>query len=270
MWPTGSSLVVYKEGISRIIPMHRNPLRRRPFRHAITALLILLTFVSVSLIHKKWNVKSDKENIWGDYRVSQLWSHLDCDKIFLKERPVHSKETWRQLREMYEAVVSPSSSSIGNLSAGLNGFGAIGHYGKQSPGMGRGIFASEFVPEGTLIYDFGQTAQFKDGQSYREFIMHIENDLACDVLQWAYVFDLNEGKGDEPDLRINVDLDDGSFCNGGSSSEGNLGYLPVENETRPRKNGMRPLFATQDIKEGDEILCKYGEFSEGDWVYFGL
>lgn len=91
-------------------------------------------------------------------------------------------------------------------------------------------------------------------------------------------------------LRIMTDLDPGSFCNNGSLEKGNMAWLNsegniaegniAEGETsndypKPalitRKNGSvrqdtvksAPLVALRDIEAGEELLCIYGQFSEG-------
>ena len=53
------------------------------------------------------------------------------------------------------------------------------------------------------------TARFRLGDDYRQFLNSIEPHLACDVIQWAFIEDRGmESKRD--DLFISVDLDAGS------------------------------------------------------------
>jgi len=160
-------------------------------------------------------------------------------------------------------VVGESESNIGDPAANFNGFGNVPYFVKRSFVEGRGIFAGGDISKGTLLYDSSRSAHFKDEYSFRKFMLELDDaSLVCDVLVWSYTIDFKDS------WRIVTDLDEGSFCNNGRG-EGNMGYLPVSFEQeRPRKNGMRPFFALRDIKEGEEILCNYGEFIGG--IYLNL
>uniref|UniRef100_A0A7S2WE23 SET domain-containing protein n=1 Tax=Eucampia antarctica TaxID=49252 RepID=A0A7S2WE23_9STRA len=207
---------------------------------------------------------------WRDYSRGNFLEKFDCEELWEKENPVHDQETWKRFRQAYESVVESSDSTVGDTLADFDAF-TVKHYASQSPGKGRGVYAKEKIPSGKLLYNFSRSAQFKDGKSFREFLMRLDNELACDVLQWSYVINLGEDSDDiENDLRIVCDLDEGSFCNNGGHKHGNMGYASSDTEKFPRYNRMRPLFATRDIEPGEEILCKYGEFSNGDWEHFGF
>merc|ERR1711957_746637 len=59
---------------------------------------------------------------------------------------------------------------------------------EQAEGKGRGVYITEPVKKGQLVWTATkQSARFKDGSSYKEFLFTIPVDLACDVMQWAYV-----------------------------------------------------------------------------------
>ena len=70
------------------------------------------------------------------------------------------------------------------------------------------------------------------------------------------------------DLRISVDLDEGCFCNNGRS-DGNMGC--DEEAAKEYEGGCKDnYFALKDIKAGDEIECKYGQFVVQGWHTFGV
>mmetsp|Transcript_36301 Transcript_36301/g.55496 ORF Transcript_36301/g.55496 Transcript_36301/m.55496 type:complete len:277 (+) Transcript_36301:73-903(+) len=222
-------------------------------------------------LKKSEEVKAPEKEELYNYKKSYLKKHFGCAEKFKEDLPVHSKETWKKYRDTYVSVVGEAESTIGDPEADFDGFGDISHFAKQSPGKGRGIFAGQDIAQDTLMWNGSRSAQFKDAHSFQKFLFDLEDDyLACDPLQWSYIFDLNKGKG-KPDLRIVTDLDEGSFCNNGKSA-GNMGYLDVSFEKeRPRQNGIRPLFATRDIRKGEEILCSYGEFvANYGWSAFGM
>jgi len=164
----------------------------------------------------------------------------------------------------------------------VHGFGTIPVVSKVSPGRGRGVFAAEDIKKGTRVWTSKhQSAQFRDGESYRKFLAAIPADFACDVIMWAYVHDL--GENDELDLTISCDLDEGSFINSAGWDDGavaNIGCIDDMEEAfvdeyideEYRDSGCpENLFALQNIKAGEEILCTYGDFAfRKGWKHFGL
>jgi hypothetical protein len=218
--------------------------------------------------------------------------YLKCN--WKKGRQPHDPDTWIGMREAYISVVGKQQATV-ELDAHRTFETAfqIPFEVRQSPGMGRGIFALKDVPKGGLLYDFSQSAQFRKGLEFAEFLRILKPNLACDVLMWSYTQYFGEGlyssKAQSKDnLRIVTDLDPGSFCNNGGTSEGNMAWLNDSGEVAEgdigdgktdnpphanikRKNGSvrndavksSPLVATRDIQKGDELLCMYNQFSEG-------
>lgn len=202
-----------------------------------------------------------------DYAIADYWSHLKCADLFAQKRPIHPQSVWSNARRTYVNIVGSDRSTIGDPESPENAFAVPGIVVEQANEKGRGIFTTETIPEGALMYHFGRTAQFQDGRDYRRFIMELPVDVACDVLQWAYVQYISVDNDDDG-LRIMVDLDEGAFCNDGWGGKTNFGYL--DDKRQPINNGVRPLYAKRKILAGEEILCNYAEFSEGDWQHFGL
>ena len=220
-------------------------------------------------------------------RDQMIRKHLHCD--WEVERRIHSPDTWIGMREAYISVVGKDAATV-ELDSYKNFETAfqVPFEVRQSEGKGRGLFAMKDIRKGELLYDFSQSAQFKKGSEFAEFLRIIRPDLACDVLMWSYV----QYFGDHPDstsddeyygdLRIITDLDPGSFCNNGGKKYATMAWLNTdgkvasynEHPTHPqitRKNGSvlhgtvksAPFVATRDIKKGEELLCYYGGFSEG-------
>jgi hypothetical protein len=95
------------------------------------------------------------------------------------------------------------------------------------------------VKRGDLVWDRSQHAQFVDEASFRRFLLSISYELACDVLQWAYI-----EEDDEDEAICAVEFDDGVYVNNGG--ETSLFVL----------NGMG-LVALRDVEAGEEILINY-------------
>jgi len=200
--------------------------------------------------------------------VSDMWKDLKCDRIFKRERPVHSQTKWINARTLYRIIVG-HDSSIGaidqvNVDAVVPSGFSVPVEAKQSPPKGRGLFALSDIPAGSLIWSTKKTARFRTGQSYRQFIYGLEEALACDVLQWAYVQDVGG------ELRVSVDLDEGCFCNDAGGEEANTGC--DEDVAEGYEGGCQENdFALRDVKKGEELLCAYGEFAiQHGWKKFGL
>ena len=221
--------------------------------------------------------------------TSDLWFNLGCEELFQSPRPLHSQSDWVNARNIYKSIVKDESTLPNDNDGDDNdndSDGGNSHSGfevkvvaKQSPGKGRGIYAVEDIKEGDLIYSSKQTARFSSGAHYREFLLALQPHFACDVLQWAFVTELDDkvnGK-EELQLKISVDLDEGCFCNNGwgpvGEEEGpNLGCNQDQKEGEEFPPSCKTNFyALRDIKAGEEFLCSYGDFVIGDgWHEFGL
>lgn len=208
----------------------------------------------------------------SDWTSDDIWLHLDCDGIFETTRPIHSNETWVMLRNTYRNLVGPEASSI-SPSDETNGF-KVPYKALIAPGnKGRGVFAAAPIKKGSLVWTSHkhQSAQFHDGDAYRQFLGALPADLACDVIQWAYVEDL--GTANFPKLTICVDLDEGTLVNTqwyDTDPENNIGCVLEQSDKYP--GGCKEnLFALRDIDAGEEFLVDYGDFAiEEGWKEFGL
>lgn len=148
---------------------------------------------------------------------------------------IHNQSTWMLLRGAYIATVGPGESSI-KLDHG-NGFKVpytVGH----SAGKGRGLFATQDVPEGALIWTPEHTALFYENNDFRKFLACLPDELVCDLLEWCYVED------DEGEWVIACDLDDGSLMNE-ITNEGDVEYNAECKSSS--------LFALRPIPAGEEL-----------------
>ena len=221
------------------------------------------------------------DNKWWKKRLvvtDDIWNKIDCPAIFFKPRPIHNESTWKLLREAYQNIVgSESTLNLTNPDSGFN----VNFNVQQSKTKGRAVYAAEPVKKGELIWTATrQSARFKDGASYKEFLTSIPIDLACDVIQWAYVqsFDKNEvqnmGFGDQIEeeifLLICVDLDEGSFMNGSREDPPNVGLVNEAGSKFPA--GWRQSYlALHNIDVGEEFVVDYGQFAVPyGWKWFGL
>ena len=208
------------------------------------------------------------EDLWHGLTEDDIWNKtLHCDQYYHADadRPIHNESTWMMLRGVYQGVVGPHVSSIAQPLSTTNGF-FVDYQVKHSPGRGRGVFAAQDIHKGQLVYtETMQKATFSTGHNYRRFLQSLPPDLACDVMEWAYVQQVDQG------LIICVDLDEGALLNDGRKQETNIGCDP---EAAAKLNGHVcgvSDFALRDIQKGEELLVAYDDFDAPDgWSSFGL
>ena len=244
--------------------------------------------------------------------TDDFWEHLQCDDVFATTRPLHNESTWMLLRGAYQGIVGPHQSSIvpkannnnnnnNNSSVSYESGFFVPYYTGQVPGgVGRGVFTARPIAKDTLVWTADtNSARFTTGAQFRQFLLSIPTDLACDVLIWSYCLyiddddddddadsdeeNANNNEQEERKLAIQCDLDDGSFVNTGDDTiyenyeeedfedgelgVANIGYPEHLRDLYEEEN----LYALRDIEAGEQILVNYGEFAvpEG-WKEFGL
>lgn len=208
------------------------------------------------------------------------WESFDCDRVFEKDRPIPDETTWSILRTTYEMAVGDANSTISPISD-RDGW-KVPIDIKQVTGKGRSIFASNEIKAGAHVWTGTQMATFQDGETYITFLNKLPNDLACDVVLWAYVT-VSDRHGNIP--VISVELDSASLVNSGGwydslDSKDYNGDKDLRKEANDIPNnsniefkqGMMDIHASQDIAEGAEILIDYRSIhmSEPGFKYFGI
>jgi hypothetical protein len=154
---------------------------------------------------------------------------------------------------------------------------AVSVEARQAGSKGRGVFVTETpVKKGQKVWSTLQTARFENGDDYRRFLRAIPNDLACDVLQWAYVQSVKNIAEQTEKPYISADLDEGSFINSYEdwNDEGIVNTLNLGCDEEMAKNEpggcQENYFALRDIAVGEELLLDYRQFAIYDgWEWFG-
>mmetsp|Transcript_18300 Transcript_18300/g.30363 ORF Transcript_18300/g.30363 Transcript_18300/m.30363 type:complete len:322 (-) Transcript_18300:213-1178(-) len=205
------------------------------------------------------STKGINDIIWSDFTNNQMEQHLRCGEFYERQQQtIHDQDAWKEMRRNYVNIVGADASTVGPPELGYNGFSRP-YYVDHSE-HGRGIYAKDDIPKGSLVWHNIRSASFSEGSHFREFVMTLPRELGCDVLQWSYVMDQN----------IYCDLDEGSFCNNGDDSKDeNIDLDETASAKFITKAGMQ-LFATRDIEKGEELVCNYASFASGRWSPFGL
>lgn len=187
-----------------------------------------------------------------------------CYSLPTEGRPLYAEEDWRHFRRIYKDT---GGGTIAVDAAVPAGFVPPMRAGHTADGKGRGVFAARDLRRGERTYGGKEHyAFFRDGPSYRRFLAALSDAAACDVMMWAWTQTAQEGATRAP--LVLLPLDANSFQNSGDDGEDANTGCPPEYEG---SCGLFDEFALRDIREGEELLCDYGDFAELHiWEEFGL
>ena len=197
------------------------------------------------------------------------WSRHDFRKQFqcshhlsVGRNAVPTLEYWQTLRDVYNSEVD-SSFAFDDPVPPTQGFtlnenGPPPYYADISPGKGRGLFASRDIKEGELVdgIEGGSKADmiFTTADVLRRYLLALPEPMACDVLEWTYTEKIVK-KG-PPVLVVASEI----------SSLMNSAWDDVDANVMPKdETSPANLYATRDIKKGEEILMDYGDLEAGIW-----
>ena len=174
---------------------------------------------------------------------------------------------------------------------------------KASPTKGRGIFATKDILKGTKVWDSRYRGVFPDECSARTFFNSLTNQEACDAMFWGYVNNFY-GNYDHDHahngIQYMLDLDGHGYLNHGTEADGDrnaihhfegemetdnyalkrhfftvgsgaggvvgVGSAQLSPQKHKRRNepGAYGLYASRDIKAGEEICYDYSEIFQVD------
>lgn len=209
-----------------------------------------------------WSTEHKNQN----RTIFDLWFNLKCDVLFESERPIPTTEQFENAVVLYNEIVQDEEELLIDLNE--KGF-YVPVEVKHVPMKGRGLFASRDIKKGEVVRKEVRVGRFYDARDYREFVLNLEVDFACDVLQWAYTI------LDDDEYYVGVDLDEASICNDGGENDANVVLATDEEFKKAHIQEGDEWFlyevAARDIKAGEELLCLYKEFDRlNGWEQLGL
>ena len=159
-------------------------------------------------------------------------------------QPIHSASVWKRLRATYQRL-----NSSHTFASPVSGF-RVPYEVRRTAQRGRGIFVTAPVKKAELVWENVNTVEFDSEVMYRKFLTQVHVPLACDVAIWAY-YSTRRG-------RVQLDLDEGSYMNGGCEAEGKrclpeLGNVACHMPHARRCTGQ--YYAQRDIPAGTVRAC---------------
>ena len=234
---------------------------------------------------------NEEEVVWSHGVMGHLHWWLDCDAIHESNRnnpalEPHNETVWKLLHDTYRDVVHKDLQNLppSSTDESLKGFQVPvetkrttalavpttedGEELEAFPLHSLGIFATEAIPKGTLVWKSHNTAQFPTGHDFRSFLKALPEYLACDVLDWAFPrFQLANADQRELSPLVCVDLDHGSLTNV-CDGEGDCN-LAILSDEHTFSGCALEFHATRDIAVGEELKFDHN-FHEHIEAYFSL
>jgi hypothetical protein len=227
---------------------------------------------------------------WKTYSYDHIRHHFNCQKRSRDmNKPLPTLEDWNFLRRTYKEIVVdgnkggelllPWEEDLVPPTLGYS-FGDYDnedeeekekrhptpppYYAKLSPGKGRGLFASHFIPKGSLVHDGTKSdVIFPSARKFREYIFSLPRNYACDAAEWVWMQQLTKDGPYHLLMGINIS----SLMNSGGADWGDKHSKTVN--TVPETEYSGKFYAVRDIREGEEILTDYDVYLT-KWPLVGL
>ncbi|KAL7527309.1 hypothetical protein ACHAXR_003651 [Thalassiosira sp. AJA248-18] len=166
----------------------------------------------------------------------------------LTHQPLPELQDWKLFQSKFREIVDKTASFDDpvppTMGYTLGDDGPPPFYaGHSAEGRGRGLFASRDIKKGELTHDgTSSDIMFPDAMSWRRYIFSLPRDRACDMIEWPWTQQTEDGT-----FRIFSAINISVLFNG-SSEAANI---------NPTSSPSSKFYATRDIKRGEELLYDY-------------
>lgn len=188
---------------------------------------------------------------WVNWGFSRIRHKFKCDQYVDNAiKPLPTMEYWEMIRDAYNKQVDPSYTfdEVVPPTQGyrMNEAGAPPpYYAKVSESKDRGLFASRDIPMGQVVHDGTKSdVVFPNAMAWRRFVLSLPRKAACDMTEWSWTQQLEEGGPMKIVSSINISI----LMNMGA---------PEQINAVPKSSTESVFYATKDIKKGEEILTDY-------------
>lgn len=188
-------------------------------------------------------------------------SNVDEISIAKQRNSIPDEEYWTKLRNAYFKVKDPCDDEDDvDLREALEEAdnGALVAYEIRQCEYGRGIYATQFIPQGTPVWDCEHAGVFRNAQQWVDFLKLLPKHMQHDCVEWAYVED-----GD-----LWLDLEPCALMNHGGTAiaeEEDMKHVRPDNLDcieLPNSDDEWQYIAKTDIQPGEELLCDYSKFHD--------
>lgn len=239
-----------------------------------------------------------------DCSLDQIYDLRGCSASRMPSAMRNDTE-WHLMRASYVNALGQKATIQATHGSGFRRPYRVAH----SPGRGRGVFATEDIPKGALLWTTEYTAWFEEGDQFRRFLAPLSDDVVCDLMLWCYTCafpnndsstdGLDGGDADEKPTgkdMIGCDLDAGEshklhclatvhysislsvvkiFLHILGSLMNSYDNIAEYNAGTIDVRGMdseltSSIYATRDIAAGEELVTAYDEFDTNNYTSFGL
>lgn len=246
--------------------------RRRHYSSSLVKYMLALGVLVLTIFHTNDRIIAPRLRVMKRTYLHQDWrswsrlkfrTQFQCNyHLSIGTKAVPTTDYWQTLRDVYNSEVDSSfifdDTVPPTQGYTLNANGAPPYYAKLSPGKGRSLFASRDIKEGELVDGIeGGTKSdmiFRTVESLKLYLLALPEPMACDVLEWAYTEKLV--KSGPPVLLVASDIS--SLMNTADGAD-EVNVSPKD------ESSSTLLYASRDIKKGEEILMDYDVLPDGLW-----
>lgn len=201
--------------------------------------------------HPQWSMTD--EQLKG-FTFNELHQHMDCyDHAVNRTKAMYTKEMYNHMKTKYSELTGYKFQPVKPTQD-------VFHIA-LSEGAGRGVFAARDIKKGEII-PFDEACSvitFTDGQLWKEYVASLPREMACDVMEWTWLQNVQT----MGDYRMCLSIGDGdSYLNDADIDE--------DVNIAPTSLISMKFEATKDIMKGDELIYDYEVFDPVDYERFNL
>eukprot|EP01041_Mallomonas_annulata_P010141 gene10141-21152_t len=210
---------------------------------------------------KYWNHDSDPNcgsGYMGDWDSTYSLREINAGEEFLDDYRKYEHPEW--LLQLYDEYNVPYNYFLLDHSqphiSTSSGFQIKYEIKESSPIMGLGIFTTQFIPKGTLIWKYKQNENvlaYKGYEAVKQRLAELNKEEQDFFMSHVYLYD----------GVVNEIIDDGKFWN--HSESPNTGYGSSSSTTTGEDIDWNSSYAMRDIQAGEELLDDYGIYEYPPW-----
>lgn len=202
----------------------------------------------------KWPKLIPKPSGWERYGYYRIRNHFNCDGLDVDAKPLPTMREWNIYQSLFGTIVDEQSTFYDSVPPTegytLSEDGPPPYYAAHGT-RGRGLFASRDIQKGELVHSSESDVIFPDAMTWRRYVFSLPRRMACDAIVWTWT----QKRGIRTCMNIAILM--------------NAANWKTENQTEPNLSASAEMYATRDIKKGEELLYDY-KSGDINWESVGL